>query len=221
MIQAIWANDIRPAHHLLEQDADLTEQDQNGKWPWDYCVLSTNVEIAETLADHFDSKGLPAHIVSDAFESALTRMTIFDYSDNNIWKKALTKCNRLLRYRKAVNPNLDFANVRSTVNMNNKTCAIMAAEVGRVLEVEFFLKCGTDVNAQDIYGCTAAHYSVNETKNRQTLPLLIEYGADLNIKDRFGHTVLQTADRSSDPGIRAFLEDAIAKRDIRLGQRGN
>ena len=93
----------------------------------------------------------------------------------------------------------------------------MAAESGRVAEVEFFLKCGTDVNAQDIYGCTAAHYSVNESKNRQTLPLLVEYGADLNIKDRFSHTVFHTADRSSDPDIRALLEDALAKRDIRLG----
>ena len=108
---------------------------------------------------------------------------------------------------------LDFAHVRSTVNVYNKTCVILAAEVGRVAEVEFFLKCGTDVNAQDIYGSTAAHYSVNETKSRQTLPLLVEYGADLNIKDRFGHTVWHTADRSSDPGIRAFLEDALAERD--------
>lgn len=218
LTQAIWTNDIPRVHQLLEQDADLTEQDQNEMSPWDYCVLSTNVEIAEILADHMDRKGLPAHVGSDAFGSALDRMTTFDYSDNNVWEKALTICIRLLKYRKAENASLDFANVRSTVNVYNKTCVILAAEVGRVAEVEFFLKCGTDVNAQDIYGSTAAHYSVNETKNRQTLPLLINYGADLGVKDRFGHTVLHTADRSSDPGIRVFLEDALAKRDIRLGQ---
>ncbi len=217
LTRAIWANDVPLVHHLLGQDTDLTEQDQNGKSPWDYCVLSTNVQIAEILADHTDSKGLANRIGSDAFESALTRMTTFDYSDNDTWKKALTICNRLLKYREAENPNLDFANVRSSVNIYNKTCVIMAVEVGRVAEVEFFLKCRTDVNAQDIFGSTAAHYAVNETKSRQTLGLLIDYGANLSIKDRFGRTVLHTADRSSDPSMRSFLEDALAKRDIKLG----
>lgn len=104
LTQAIWANDISRVHHLLEENADLTEQDQNGKSPWDYCVLSTNVEIAGILADHVDSKGLSARIGSDAFESALTRMTTFDYSDNNVWEKALTICNRLLEISRGGEP---------------------------------------------------------------------------------------------------------------------
>lgn len=147
LTQAIWANDISRVHQLLEEKADLAEQDQAGKSPWDYCVLSTNVEIAGILADHVDNKGLSVRIGSDAFESALTRMTTSDYSVNNVWGKALTTCNRLLKYREAESPSLDFAKVRSTINIYKKSCVIWAAEAGRVAEIEFFLKCGTDVNA--------------------------------------------------------------------------
>lgn len=212
LTQAIWANDVLLVHHLLEQDTDLTEKDQNGRSPWDYCVLSTNVQIAEILADHIDSRRLSDRVGSDALETALTRMTTFDYSDNKTWKNALIICNRLLKYRKAFNGDLGFAKTRSTVNSYNKTCLIMAAEVGRVGEVEFFLRCGADVNAHDVFGSTAAHYAVNATRNRETLGLLIDYGADLSIKEMHGYTPLQTADRSSDPDMRAFLEDALAQK---------
>ena len=215
--QAIWKNDIPLVYHLLEQDVDLVERDHSAKSPWDYCVLNTNVEIAEILANHMDRKGLPARIGSDAFGSALFRMTTFDYSDTNAWEKALTICNRLLKYREAENPTRDFAKVRSTVNQYNKTCVIMAAEIGRVGEVEFFLKCGTDVDATDVYRSTAAHYAVHANKNRETLALLIKYGANLSIKEQHGHTVLDAADGSIEPGLRKFLEDELAKRDNQVG----
>ena len=104
--------------------------------------------------------------------------------------------------------------------MYNKTYLLMAVG-GRLAEVEFLLRYGTDVNAQDIFGCTVAPYAVTEAKSRPTLALLVEYRANLSIKDMFGHTVLHTADRSSDPDLRAFLEETLATRESRLGQRGS
>src|SRR4051794_12970762 len=90
------------------------------------------------------ARGWANRIASDAFESTLIRMTTFDYSDDGTWEKALTICNSLLKYRESENHNLDFANVRSSVNIYNQDLCdhgsgVGPAEWGRVAEVEFFL----------------------------------------------------------------------------------
>jgi ankyrin repeat protein len=217
LIQAIWAIDIERVRNLLDQDIDITERDQNGKSPWDYCVLSANIQIANMLADHMDSRSLPDYIGSDAFETAVPRMTAFDYSDNTTWERTLQICQRLVGYRMAFNGNLDFARGRSPVGNYNKTCLIWAAELGRLAEVEFLLDCGSDVNAQDMFGSTAAGYAI-ANNNEAIAKILIDHGADLSIKDRFGRTPLHTADGSSIPSMRASLEAALAKRDAKTSQ---
>jgi ankyrin repeat protein len=218
LTQAIWANDHPLVHRLLEQEVDIGEKDANGKSPWDYCILNANVKLAEILADHMDSRGLPKCIGSDAFDMAVTQMTAFDYTDIRTWESTVQICRRLLPYRKAINGDFGFATARSPISGYNKTFLIWAAWLGRKAEVEFLLECGADVDAQDIFLDTATHHAVN-ANNLEMVKLLVEKRANLSLKDRFGATPLQAANKSGNSGIKAYLEAALAHQTHRRASR--
>lgn len=56
----------------------------------------------------------------------------------------------------------------------------------------FFIEKGADVNAANNYGMTALHYAAYWGGSIACMKLLIEHGADLDLKDVSGHTPLNT-----------------------------
>lgn len=59
---------------------------------------------------------------------------------------------------------------------------------------------------------------LSQTTNQDIAKILIDHGADLTIKDRFGRTPLHTADGSSIPSMKASLEAALVERDAKMIQ---
>lgn len=212
--QAIWAKDHQLARQLLKQGVDVTEKDEDGNTAWDYCIMNADVELAEILADYLDANDTLKHTGSAAFDNAITRMTAFDYTDNRTWKSTLQIARHLLRFRKACNPDLDFARARSPICNYQKTYLICAAEGGRTSQVDFFLECGADVNAQDVFGNTAAHYAV-ANKHREIIMLLVRKGANLRLRNRGFGTPLSDAEGN---GTRADLEAML--NELRLAKEG-
>jgi len=62
-------------------------------------------------------------------------------------------------------------------------CARKQLEVAKLL-----LERGADVNARDMDGKTALHFTAAEGRSADTVRLLLEHGADVNAVDRFGFT---------------------------------
>jgi hypothetical protein len=65
----------------LEAGHDLAEEDNEKVTPWEYCVQSANVELAEILVGHIKRHKTLDQVGNDAFEIALNYMTAFDYTD--------------------------------------------------------------------------------------------------------------------------------------------
>lgn len=203
----IWAKDHPLILQLLEQGADITEKDESGNAPWDYCIMSTNFDQAKILVDHMDSNDLPKQIGSEAFGKAITQMTTFDYTDIKTWEGTLHICRLLLPFRMAFNGDLQFAKARSPLVGYNKTFLIWAAELGRTSQVEFLLEHGANVDAQDIFGTTATHYAVGNN-NFEIVNLLVKNGANLRLQDKKGHTPLMAADTGGFLNIKEYLQTA-------------
>jgi ankyrin repeat protein len=226
--QAIWDKDHPLILRLLKQGADIAEKDESGNTPWDYCLMSTNLDLAKILVDHMYSNNLPKQIGSEAFDKGITQMTAFDYTDIKTWEGTLQICRLLLPFRKAFDGDLQFAKARSPLPFPrafdgalqlakapsppigyNKTFFIWAAELGRTSLVEFLLECGADVNAQDIYGSTATHYAVSGN-NIEIVNILVKNGANLRLQARNGHTPVMGADTGGFFKMKTYLEAALA-----------
>lgn len=207
--QAIWAKDHPRIRNLLEQGSEIMEEDENGKTPWDYCVMSADVKLADILLDHMDYNGLPKDIASAAFDTAIAQMTAFDYTDTKTWESTVQICRRLLPFRKAFSNEFEFAKARSPISNYNKTFLIWAAWLGRTSEVKFLLECGSDVDAQDVYLDTATHHAVIGN-HLEIVKLLVENGANLGLQNRHNKTPLMEAEASGHTDIKAYLEDVRA-----------
>jgi ankyrin repeat protein len=57
-------------------------------------------------------------------------------------------------------------------------------EYSTLEKVELILKHKSDINAKNIHGCTALHIFctyINSSSNIETMKLLVEYGANINL----------------------------------------
>ncbi|XP_022900718.1 protein fem-1 homolog C isoform X2 [Onthophagus taurus] len=75
-------------------------------------------------------------------------------------------------------------------NYNGGTCLINSVQSAQLCS--FLLKHGADVNARDIQNKTALHYAIQEHRI-ETTALLLEHGANYNVKSKYGDDALQTA----------------------------
>ena len=210
---AVWSKNHSLVYELLETGNDIAEEDNNKVTPWEYCIRSSNIEIAEILVDHMKRQKSLDHVGNAAFEIALSHMTMFDYTDRHSWEKTVMICNILLPFRRITDPNLEFAKTESPICNYKKTFLIWAAEQGRISEVEFFLRCGSDVNATDTFGNTGLFYAVNTTNvDVDMVKLLIEKGSNLTHANHEGITPLIAAEKHGNIPIRELLEGELLRR---------
>ena len=80
--------------------------------------------------------------------------------------------------------------------------------------VEKYLNEGFDVNQIDEFGDTPLLYAANSTDRVEMVRLLIEHGADLNVKTKPGYTACHLAVLSNNFETLKLLIDHGADRDI-------
>jgi ankyrin repeat protein len=207
---AIWTQNHSLVCELLKSGYNIAEEDSNKVTPWEYCIRSANVELAEILVDHMKREKSLDQVGNSAFEVALSHMTAFDYTDQQSWERTLTICKKLLPFRRIFDPNLEFVKTESPICNYKKTFLIWAAEQGRISQAEFFLQCGSDVNAADTFGTTGMIYAVNN-RNIDMVKLLIENNANLTLANREGITPLIAAQKNGNIPIRECLEEALLR----------
>jgi hypothetical protein len=145
-----------------------------------------------------------------AFQVALDHMTTFDYTDKHSWEKTVQICSKLLPFRKMFDPNLEFAKAETMVGPYKTTFLICAAAGRRFSQVEFFLSCGSNVNAANMFGDTALYWAVN-IQNYDMVKLLTESGADLKFKNNKGVTPLIAAEKTENVPIKEYLKKALLR----------
>ncbi|EXJ88937.1 hypothetical protein A1O3_02001 [Capronia epimyces CBS 606.96] len=207
---AAWSRDNSKVHELLRQGVDIEKKDHAGGTVWDYCIRSGNVELARILVAHIQEQGLDARIGYVAFETALRSMTTFDYTDHDTWKATLSICELLLGYGKMFDPNLEFAQARSPISRYQKTYLIWAVWERRTEQVEFFLKCGADVNAADVFGDTVVHHAIARG-DLSLVKLLVAHGCNLQLRNMHGMTAFDSAQDHDQISIWEFLETRRAE----------
>ncbi len=89
-------------------------------------------------------------------------------------------------------------------NMDGKTPLHFAVEAGSRAAIEILLAQGADINAPDSSGCTVLHYVTDE----EIAHLLIEKGADLQVRNTFDASPLHVALSHSLYGIARFFIDS-------------
>ena len=201
--RAIWSRNHSLVHELLEKGHDIAEEDQEMVTPWGYCILSGDVELAQILCDHMEKRKSINHVGNTAFELALTHMTAFDYTDEWSWEKTVQISRKLLPFRRMFDPNLEFTKTESPICNYKKTFLILAT--GRMNEAEFFLDCGSDVNARDVFGCSGLTYAV-ERQSYDMVELLIRRGANPKLEDNNGRTPLMIAENAGNTVIKKLLQ---------------
>jgi ankyrin repeat protein len=206
--RAIWSKNYSLVNELLETGHDIAEEDQERVTPWEYCIRSADVELAQILVDHMNRHKSFDHVGNTAFGIALNHMTAFDYTDQQSWEKTVQICSLLLPFRRMFDGNLEFAKAESPICNYKKTFLIWAAELGRISQVEFFLHCGSDVNAADAFGNTGMHYAVGN-KNMDVVRLLNENGFNLKLENLQGITPLIAAEKTENIHIRDYLKAAL------------
>ena len=100
--------------------------------------------------------------------------------------------------------------------LNNRTPLLSAVFSGNIETAEILLDHGANVNAVDKFNSTAMHFILlfmaEETNDLQIfVKLLINYGADLTLKDEEGRTVLDLCKKSE---IGDFVIDCFSEKKV-------
>lgn len=91
-------------------------------------------------------------------------------------------------------------------NYNGGSCLINSVQ--SIELCKYLLLKGADVNARDIQNKTALHYAIQEYR-LETTKLLIEHGANVFLKSRYGDDALQTACLKGSHEIFEYLKSRI------------
>lgn len=89
----------------------------------------------------------------------------------------------------------------------NQTPLHIAARYNELDFVEMFVRNGAHVNEKDMFGSTPLHYLSRYFANIEIIKLLIDYGADVNIKNSKGKTIFEIMEGEFLFQVKKYIDD--------------
>ncbi|WP_144527789.1 ankyrin repeat domain-containing protein [Peribacillus simplex] len=193
LIQAVERNETERIRRLIEQGADINTQDSEGRTATMIATYNNDVETAKILIE----AGADVNIQDDMKNSPFLYAGAEGYV--NILKLAIEA---------GADP--------SITNRYGGTALIPASEHGYVEVIkELLTKTDIDVNHVNDLGWTALLEAIilnnGDGKQQETVKLLIDHGADVNIPDNGSMTPIQHAREKGFKEIEQILLSAGAK----------
>ncbi|MFE4707311.1 ankyrin repeat domain-containing protein [Peribacillus simplex] len=193
LIQAVDRKETERIRNLIEQGADINTQDSEGRTLTMIATYNNDVETAEILI----KAGADVNIQDDMKNSPFLYAGAEGYVD--ILKLAIEA---------GADP--------SITNRYGGTALIPASEHGYVEVIkELLTKTDIDVNHVNDLGWTALLEAIilnnGDGKQQETVQLLVDHGADVNIPDNGGMSPLQHAREKGFKEIEQILLSAGAK----------
>jgi ankyrin repeat protein len=216
-------------HLILERPHDLNLSDVYGRTPLHLATYRLDIETTRMLLDRKadinarDKRGwTPLHYAM----AKLDQDKLFHYQDD------VSRCLRLLLKRGAdpeAQNNRDTTplhlaasymnrkNVRilivnvTNINMRNdqgQTALHKASRRGAPGVIRIILNYDADVDAQDNGGSTPLHLAIFDAPSlyaEQAIGVLLEHGANINLRNHEGQTTLHKASRRSNIGIMRLI----------------
>ncbi|ALG86601.1 ankyrin [Gordonia phthalatica] len=184
--QAAAANDAARVRELLARGAEIESRGHQGRTPLVTATKNRAVDAARVLID----AGADVNAKDDIQDSAYLYAGAEGYD-------------AILRMT------LDHGADLKSVNRYGGTALIPAAEHGFLSTVQMLIKAGVDVNHVNTPVWTALHeavvYGDGSQKYQDVVTALLDAGADPNIRDGQGRTVLANARNNGQTAIVRIL----------------
>lgn len=193
LFEAVVGKEIDIVRELLNSGADINAQDEQGRTAIMIATYANDAEMVKVLID----EGADVDIQDDMLNNPFLYAGAEGYMD-------------ILKLMIAAGADPKITNRYGGVAL------IPASEHGYVEVVEELLtNTKTDVNHVNNLGWTALLEAIilndGSEKQQQTIRLLIEYGADVNLADKDGVSPLQHAREKGFKEIEGILLEAGAK----------
>ncbi|XP_022171071.1 transient receptor potential channel pyrexia-like [Myzus persicae] len=170
---AVQANSVECVKYLLNIGIDPNSLDTNGNTP---LHLAADKGYTECLKLLLARSNKTINLKSKSRQSTALHMAA---------ENGYTECVQIL---------LQTGSSHSAVNYKNQTALHLAAKAQCAESVVILLELGAEVNALDIDKRTALHSAVCKAYlSFHVVEVLVKWGANVNIKDRYGYAPLHIA----------------------------
>ncbi|KAF0322512.1 ankyrin repeat protein [Colletotrichum asianum] len=162
---------------LIQEGADIEAKSKNGETPLHIAIEWKKDEIVHLLlrlGSNIEALGTPTHSWGGGYQ-----LTPLHYA-------ALFGCRRSARMLKDAGANTDVSDDTQPSRLS------LAIKHGQTDIAKQFIEDGSCVHEKTLDGCTLLHYAVTNG-DIKSLRLLLENGADKQVKDNEGRTALQKA----------------------------
>jgi ankyrin repeat protein len=194
LISASEKGDVETVKELLKKDVYIHAQDREGRCALVAAAYKNHLEIADLLI----AAGADVNMKDDTIQSAYLISTMEGSGYLELLKKTLKA----------------GADVHCT-DSDNGTGLIRASDRGHVEIGKELLKTDIRVNHVNRIGWTALHEAIllggGDGRHTEIVRLLVDAGADVNLPDKDGVTLLAHAKSRNYTGIIKILEDSGAK----------
>ena len=216
--RAAKSSNIDFVKEWLLEGANPSPRDRAGRTPLHYAALTDYYPVVELLVGKMPDLEVRDDKNMTAFDYAFRRL--MDLCNNEFSvddQRFIQICFRLISSRLA--NGREISEVHARDSLYNKTYLIRAAENNEEDTTRFFIKCGIDPNAKDIYGNHAMHYAVNGASRVEIFIMLLEGGANVNYTTNGGHIALDHALNFGKDDDCTLLRVKGGKTGLELGSR--
>lgn len=198
LMQAVLQNNPETVRLLMEKGADPALADKTGRRAADMAQGTHKDDILPLLAS-----------AAPASPPAGPVLATPEFS------KAVLD-NRLPEVQKMLEQNPSLAN---SIDKNGFPMFVQAASSAYAKMLTMFLDAGTRIDIQDPEGMSALHRAA-KNGSMECVKLLVERGANLQLKNQNGNTAEQVAAKRPHPEIAAYLKDVAGGRIAPGGAAG-
>jgi len=189
--RAVSSENLDVAKLLVENGAQVNEQDQNGKTPLDSAFEDAHSSASMYIAEVLIRAGGRSSLDQYAYCIPAIRSSNFDIRFDDglapLHFAAREGHIVILRYLLEKKANIEAKNASGAPPLHE------AFRAGQIEAAKMLIQAGANVNARDAKGNTAMHLVMPLGARSEGLALLLSKGGDPNIKDDLGDSPLHVA----------------------------